>query len=640
MEPKHKKSFNMFLLDYYKLAFSHLHKKLDTMTKPCDYHPIRNSFWNTIPSGNYTPDEGIKFMHDYLDCLETEISKIISKNSIAYWIHLLKRIACTLSLCGDDRDRSSTLQIVRSTFEASIQKYGTFEPCNRIGFSGELEIDDILSGFFKKENIEEVIDSIILDPELNLPDYERIELKKVLKDEVQQVIDIIHESPQLVLTNFGLNELKEFYELENLIFEVWRSYANLRGFFKGSSCIVEHNPGDVFEDRDDFLEVSINIFDDRSDFDFTTPFTARGTFYPLKDKDNHSITVIPIYNVGKINTKSMIESYSKSYSDVDLHITSDIISNFIWIPINMYSYYKSNLNYSKAFVKVNKVNFESVIVVFTILLYHVMANWKDPAFMFKCWQRSYEGPYKKEDIFNILQNDLSSCIEYFGLSEESIDLEKGFDYWALTEEKRKNIGLSYPGPHSIFLPYGKDRYFIDYAWMNHRLFDLFWNCKISDENFKGTALETLIQGQQELALPTKECKSLNGDKRQIDASFERNDVLLIIECKSNNRSIGFYKGTKNSLVFRKERYEEAVKQVDEKAEWLIREFKGTNFDISKFRKIIPIVITPFIEYIPYNERKYWISDKIPRILTPSELIDLIEKEELWESEENALQIDK
>lgn len=38
--------------------------------------------------------------------------------------------------------------IVRSTFEASIQKYAKIEPCNRIGFSGELETDDIIEWFF------------------------------------------------------------------------------------------------------------------------------------------------------------------------------------------------------------------------------------------------------------------------------------------------------------------------------------------------------------------------------------------------------------------------------------------------------------------------------------------------------------
>lgn len=624
--------------EYHQLAFFYLHEKLENSRyNPCSYHPIRNSFWNTIPQGPYTSDEGIKFMKDYLVCLETEISKIVSKNSIAYWIHLLRRIACTLSDCGDDRDRSSTLMIVRAIFEASIQKYASIEPCSKIGFSGEIEIDDILSGFFKEENIEQVIDSIILDPRLNQTDYERIELKKFLKEDFNQIVKGLQEEPQLVLTNFGFNELKEFYELENLMFEVWRSYANLRGFYKGASCIVEHNPGDVFEGRDDFLEESIAIFDERNSFDIEAPFTAKGTFHPLYD-ENHSTTVISFYNVGKVNTDSVIEFYSKYYCDVDLKVVSDTITNFIWIPINMFSYYRSNLNYSKSFENINRVNLESVLVVFTILLYRVLSNWKDPNFMVRCWQRCYEGPYKKEDIFDILQNDLSSCIEYFGFSKESIDLKKGFEYWSLTEEKRKNIGLSYPGPHSIFIPYGKNRYFIDYAWMDLRLFDLFWNCEISDENFKGTALETLIQGQKELVLPTKECKSLNGYKKQIDASFDKNDVLLIIECKSNNRSIGFYKGTKDSLSFRKKRYDEAIKQVDDKAKWLIKEVKGTNFDISKYRKIIPIVITPFVEYISYNERKYWISDKIPRILTPSELMDLIEEDELWESEENTLLI--
>lgn len=97
LSKNNKRASGGILAEYHHLAFDYLHKKLEnSRDNPCSYHPIRNSFWKTIPSGNYTPDEGITFMNDYLDCLETQIAKIISKNSIAYWIHLLRRIACIL----------------------------------------------------------------------------------------------------------------------------------------------------------------------------------------------------------------------------------------------------------------------------------------------------------------------------------------------------------------------------------------------------------------------------------------------------------------------------------------------------------------------------------------------------------------
>ena len=128
-------------------------------------------------------------------------------------------------------------------------------------------------------------------------------------------------------------------------------------------------------------------------------------------------------------------------------------------------------------------------------------------------------------------------------------------------------------------------------------------------------------------------------KSRLMLFLEKDDILLIVECKAINRSIAFDRGTKEALKFRKEKYNEAIEQVDEKAEWLIKNKKGTNFDISIYKKIIPVVITPFKEYIRTDERKYWLSDEIPRILTPFELIEMIEEGNLWNFEENALFIE-
>lgn len=610
IETEDEEPMQFFVCEYYQRAFGYLHEKLRELDDdPCSYHSIRNKFWGSVPEGIYNPEIGEMLVNEYLKRLENEISNIISKNSIAYWIHLLRRILCTLAKCGDDRERPSTIGLVRCIFEASIQKYAKIEPCHRVVSTDKLKIEDILDGFFIEEGINEVEEEII-------------------------------GNNQLVLAKFGLNELKEFYELENLVFEVWRSAATLRGINKGASLEVTHNPGDVFELRDVTLKESIKLFDDRHTSDFEAPFTAKGTLFELIDEDNSPWVIIPTYNVGNVDTKKLIEIDFKFLSNRDAIVPNKIITNFILMPFNLRNYYKANLYYSNSFEKVNKVNLESVIVVLAAILIHKMDEFnEDPSEILKYYQRGYEGPYKNEDVCKILENYLPICLNFFGFKEENINLENGMLFWTLTEEKKDIIDLIYPGPHSIFLPYGEDRLFIDYVWISRRLFDLFWNCKIKDENFKGTALELFIQKQNKRVLPTKPCKTYDGKEKQIDASFEKEDILLIVECKAITRSIAFDRGTKEALQFRKEKYNEAIEQVDEKAEWLIKNKNGTNFDISKYKKIIPIVITPFKEYIRTDERKYWLSDKIPRILTPFELIELIEEGNLWDFEENALFIE-
>ena len=438
-----------------------------------------------------------------------------------------------------------------------------------------------------------------------------------------------------------MNELKEFYLLEKLIFEVWRSAANLRGLNKGASWIVTHNPGDTFEERDENLKKSIKIFDNRFAMDSEAQFTAKGTLIELMGNENKFfIGHLPIYNLERVNTKSLLEDYFKEFTDYNIIIKNDIVTNFLALPINLLNYYNANSDYSTEFQRVNNINLESVIVVLSSLLDMVITNWDKPDNIMKFWQRGYEGPYLKESIFKTLKTYIPTSCKIFEFKEEIIDFEKGIAFWTLTDEKRANIDLNYPGPHSIFLPYGPDRIFIDYAWINRRLFDLFWNCQLDDEKFKGNALESFIQSKNEVILPTTPCVGIDGEKKQIDASFDKGEILLIIECKANNRSIGFDRGDKEAIAFREEKYNDAIIQVDETAKWLVKHRKGTNFDIQKYEKVIPIVVTPFKEYIRTENRKYWISDKIPRTLTPFELIELLNKDEFWNTEENALFIDK
>ena len=596
--------------EYHNMAFFYLHQELEKLHKDVMYHPIRNEFWGIVPEGLYDPIDGGKLVEDYLEILEHEIKKIISKNSIAYWIHLLRRISCVLEKFEGDGERSGVVGLVRCIFEASIQKYGKIESCNRVGSSGELEVEDILDGFFVKNGLIEFGEEII-------------------------------KNSQLVLTKFGLNELKEFYLLEKLIFEFWRSAANLRGLNKGASWLVTHNPGDAFEERDEILQKSIKIFDDRFAVDIEAQFTAKGTLHEVIGKDDRFfIGHLPIYNIIRINTKSLLEDYFKMFTDYNIIIKNEIITNFIALPINLLNYYNSNSSYSAEFQRVNNINFESVIIILSSLLDMVVTNWDKPDNIMKFWQRGYEGPYLKESILKTLKTYVPVSCKIFDFKEEIIDFEKGIDFWTLNVQKRANMDLSYPGPHSIFLPYGPDRIFIDYAWINRRLFDLFWNCELDDEKFKGNALESFIQSQNKVVLPTTPCIGIDGEKKQIDASFEKDGTLIIIECKANNLSIGFDRGNKEAIAFREKKYNNAIIQVDETARWLLKHRKGTNFDIHKYNKIIPIVVTPFKEYIRTDNRKYWISDEIPRILTPSELIDFLNKDEFWNTEENVLFIDK
>ena len=157
-----------------------------------------------------------------------------------------------------------------------------------------------------------------------------------------------------------------------------------------------------------------------------------------------------------------------------------------------------------------------------------------------------------------------------------------------------------------------------------RLYNLFVGVNIPDQNFKGEALEHLVRFSKSV-LPPKGCKIENGEKKQVDAAFKVGNRLVIVECKAIGISIGFSRGDSHAIQYRKEQLDNALKQVDEKAQWLATNPIGTNYDISKYVDILPVVVTPFAEYIPSLQSKYWVTDDVPRVITPNELKSALDR---------------
>ena len=64
-------------------------------------------------------------------------------------------------------------------------------------------------------------------------------------------------------------------------------------------------------------------------------------------------------------------------------------------------------------------------------------------------------------------------------------------------------------------------------------------------------------------------------------------------------------------------------QADEKASWLVSNPVGTSYDVSNYSHILPIGVSPFVEFIPSKDKYYWISDTVPRVLAVKEFRKII-----------------
>lgn len=567
-------------------------------------HPIRGRFWQYVPQGQYGQHESIELLKTYLKVLEREIASVFGSHSIAYWLHTYRRLSP--GPIGEDQ-RPQSIGLTRAAFEAAFQRYGSIQLCDGIGDSKQVGVAKILNGLFLSKDFE---------PE-----------RKFLET----------ADAQLVLTNFTSQNLADLYVAERLAYEIWRTGAMLRIVGKGADIVVSGYPRYVDDNRNDELNYLAMHYDDRNDL---LSSTSIGVCYDEVQRSGGTV-FLPIYNLNEIE-HDFFDRFVREYMNVNIKMVAGTY-NFIWIPFNLRSYRQAHLPLAQAFEKKNGVSLDIVLLTVAALSHWAFERWaNDFSYFYKLFQRAYTGPDRIDDIKQTITNYIPHAARTLNISDGGIspaDVEKGFSFWDLMSDSSKTIiDLAYSGPHQIFLPCGKTHRFIDFAWVSRRLFDLFVGVSIPDQNFKGDALELAI-GRNDSLLPRKQCRERGGSSRQIDFAAKVGSYLVIAECKAVGRSIAYDRGEPKAIKYRQTNVvEKALAEADEKAKWLAKHPIGTNYDISQYKGIVPVAVSPFVEWIPSLERHFWLQDGIPRVMTPQEFADLLSKNEVIDTAYNRVMI--
>jgi hypothetical protein len=130
--------------DYYQRPFQLFHHELRKLGYRSDFpHPIRKRFWQLLPYRDYLPLEGRVFLLQYIRSVEDELKSLIEKNSVAYWLHLYRRLSP--GPIGADK-HPHTIGLVRATLEAAIQKYALLKPCDRVGITSDVPVSSVFGG--------------------------------------------------------------------------------------------------------------------------------------------------------------------------------------------------------------------------------------------------------------------------------------------------------------------------------------------------------------------------------------------------------------------------------------------------------------------------------------------------------------
>ena len=114
--------------------------------------------------------------------------------------------------------------------------------------------------------------------------------------------------------------------------------------------------------------------------------------------------------------------------------------------------------------------------------------------------------------------------------------------------------------------------------------------------------------------------------KEIDISFGVGSMLFICELKCIARSWAYERGETEALKYRQGKLENALNECEGKVEWLVQHPIGQNYAVPhEITHVIPVVISPFVEYIWSRSSRYWLTTAIPRVCTPDELVSVKEE---------------
>jgi len=113
----------------------------------------------------------------------------------------------------------------------------------------------------------------------------------------------------------------------------------------------------------------------------------------------------------------------------------------------------------------------------------------------------------------------------------------------------------------------------------------------------------------------------NGAEREIDLGIIVGHTLYVIECKARVRGIRIDRGDWSARLNRQDTLVEDLDQARTLIEFLEDQRMGADYevpaDVTRFEHVL---CTPGPEFIWTREPELWLTDEIPRICTPDELI--------------------
>jgi len=602
------------VIEYYQAAFALLHERLGErvnyalLSEPTS---IRSKYlMEHLPIGEViSPESAWPVARDLLNVLEAEIAAILHKRSVFFWFHIYRRIGVYLHPAHEDKTDPRTLGLVRHVAELAISKHGRATDAREIVVSSRVNPDLILGGFMRAG---------VKKLATRHPSKAYREIAKLLK-----------MRPQWVIRDFSEDDFLGIYRVEGLAYQYWRVTALLRSLGKGARIAINQDGDwDYFPNEElTWLLKHIDGRTHKSGYD--NSLVGIWVDEKLLLGDEADCLICPVYNVSRINI-------ADAFRKLGLCLPQEFTSNFVPVIVNIKNFLKAHDFLSNTFHAKLGYRLEAFVYVLwaigniiNIPETYLLAETEEArskifrTTMMNVLQRGY-GVYNFDanKITPKLQRRIKVVAPDLNVTDDEI--QDILHRITLTPESQSSISLWSGGPQHVLIPAGPHQG-VFVQGVPCMLATMFVRVA-HNQGQRGTVFEEAFR----LALSNRGFQFRNGPlrsftegKRELDAGVVVGDVLYAFECVSVERPLDYEIGSLATFRRRRERLDDKVNQALTLADFLRAEPRGTNYDFVHVREIVPLVVSPFEEWIWDRSDRLWLSDGTPRILSAREALDLL-----------------
>ena len=544
----------------------------------------------------------------YLETISNKLSTKLKTHSVYYWLYLYRRIKPVLSPRHDNLTDARTTLLVRQIVELAIYKFAAL---NRFELSkrSKVNFSKQWGGYLKL-----IVDQMGED---------RVAITSMLNSEA--------EPDTLIPVEFRPADYRSIYASEGLAYEYWLCTARLRSIGKGMKLWFDPATGAfAYEDAKVTTE-AIERFDARLKGVSFFP-TLVGIVTPDSLDDRFQQIFSTSYNVDNIDLTDLFSALQFPAKSRD----GGNLSNFVPAFLSVDEFVAQHQYLDGPFKATTGFSLEAFLYVLWAISSLALvpnsffnSNLNYGFLLFTLLRRGYS-VYETEEFSNevkkrlLLRNDLNQK------KHEEIGkiIDAALAYILLSKDRQAKITPWSGGPRPILTQH-KGSWLIDTVGIFEFITRMFTG--IHDDGtargiiFESTVRSSVEKFKSEIGLDFGPRKIVENGVLidEVDLMVRKNKRVFVCECFSMWMPLDFEIGNTKTIDARTAQIDKKLEQANETSRYLAGHRVGANYDFRDVDEFIPIVVSPFIEWLPSTDSRYWLSKKQPRVMSVDELVEFL-----------------